>query len=292
MWTLLFLVACFDSSPPQLSVEAIGARAALAQALESRIPMEVQATAEAAATWEGQDPALDRLLGDALANVLMHPADGLRLLQANPSEGDKAWTQALLLASLRSGDVQSMKAAWTRAKRPMPAFDNPITLALVQRAHADPQISLDQIEAGINGCAFLDNQPPIGRKALDYPASSALLTVAGWLGADATVIGRPKAAADVDPQQGRGPLQCDRKVLVDGWPSPLTKTLTLGLSQGRRRVFLDIKLTDGEPWVFATSDALAGGRWIKALALFDLPDAEARIRSMYPDGLWADGADQ
>ena len=101
------------------------------------------------------------------------------------------------------------------------------------------------------------------------------------------MVGRPKAVSDADPQLGRGPLQCERKVLLDTWPVPLTKTLTLGLSMGQRKVFIDIKVNDGEPWVFATSDTLAGGRWLQALSLHDTPDAEQRIRGLYPDGLWA-----
>jgi hypothetical protein len=61
----------------------------------------------------------------------------------------------------------------------------------------------------------------------------------------------------------------------------------LGLKQGNRKVFIDIKITDGEPWVFATSDTVAGGRWMAAAALADTPDAEQRIGALYPDGLWA-----
>jgi hypothetical protein len=287
MWTLLYLMACTDPIGPQLSPAGVAAKSELAQALETRDPPTVSTKAETAAQWEGQDPALDRMLGDALANVLMHPTDGLRLLHANPSPDDPDWTKAVLLGTLRGGDVEAMKTAWTAAGRAVPAFDNPITLAMIQRAHADPTLALSRIEAGINGCALLDAQPPIGRTALDYPAAPALLEVARWLGADATVVGRPKAATDADPQQGRGPLQCERKVLLDAWPVPLTKTLTLGLSMGQRKVFIDIKINDGEPWVFATSDALAGGRWIQALSLHDTPNAEQRIRALYPDGLWA-----
>jgi hypothetical protein len=287
MWTLLFLMACSDPPVRALTPEGASAKIALAQALESRQPTVVQAKAKHAAQWEGQDQALDHLLGDALANVLMHPKDGLNLLNAQPKPDDPDWTRAMLMATFRTGDVPAMKRAWATAGRQAIPFDNPITPSIVQRALASPDFGLKTLEAGIKGCALLDAQPPIGRKALEYPASASLLKVAAWLGADATVIGRPKAVGDGDPQLARGPLQCERKVLVDDWPQSFTKTLTLGLKQGNRKVFIDIKITDGEPWVFATSDTVAGGRWMAAAALADTPDAEQRIGALYPDGLWA-----
>lgn len=287
MWTLLITMACSDPVPTGLAPDAIVAKRGLAHALEMRVPADVQAKARAAAEWEGQDAELDWMLGDALANVLMQPSEGLALLRTHPELNAPDRTQALLLATFRHGDLASMTQAWTAAGRSPPAFDNPVTTAMVQRAHADPQTTIEQIESGINGCAFLDAQPPVGRTALDYPAGPGLLQTAEWLGADVTVIGRPRVLADADPHQGRGPLHCERKVLIDSWPHPFSKTLTLGLSQGHRKVFIDIKITDGEPWVFATSDSLAGGRWLSAYAKMDSPNAEETIKAMFPSGLWA-----
>lgn len=287
MWTLLITIACSDPAPVGLPAEATAAKAELAQALEMRVPSEVQAKAEAAVKWEGQDAELDWMLGDALANVLMQPTEGIKLLQAHPELTAAHRTQALLLATFREGDTVAMKQAWAEAERSVPAFDNPVTTAMVQHTHADPKITIEQIETGINGCAFLDAQPPVGRSALDYPAGPGLLQAAEWLGADAVVIGRPRVLSDADPHQGRGPLHCERKVLIDTWPHPFSKTLTLGLAQGHRKVFIDIKLTDGEPWVFATSDPLAGGRWLRAYSLMGAPNAEQAISTMFPDGLWA-----
>jgi hypothetical protein len=287
MWTWLLILGCTPSEPPGLAPEGVTARTALAQALGPRDPLTVQAAVEHAVQWEGQDPALDRLLGDALANVLMHVEDGRSRLAQNPDPDSPSWTNAFLLATARTGDVDRMTQAWTELGRAVPPLSNPVTLNMVQRLKGNPEMTLDAFEKPIYDCALMDAQPPLGRSALDNAVSEDLLKVAPWVGADSLVMGRPKTKSDPDPDQARGPVQCGRKILLESWPVPMSKTLTVGMSSGNKRVFIDIQPMNGEAWAYAASDKVAGGAWVKAMNLARAPDAEALIRERFPDGLWA-----
>jgi hypothetical protein len=288
MLTVLLAMACGVFERPALPDHAVTVRAQLAEALVKRDPSVVGPIAAKASEWEGKDGDLDRLLGDALANVLMHPQDGLRLLQSRPAPGDAAWVEAIKAASLRVGDPVVMKATWAELGGRVPPFDNPVLPQVVQRLLSDPTMASDGAVAGIDGCALLDLQPPVGRKALDHRAGPRLLEVGALMGADQVVVGRPLFRSDPDPQTGRGSLQCVRKVLLeDGWPEPLSRTLTLGLRQGQRRVFIDIKTDNGEPWAYAASDPVAGGRMLRAMELMGSSNSEDQLQAMFERGLWA-----
>jgi len=292
MFTVLLAMACGAFEGPGLPDHAVTLRAQLADALVERVPSVVGPLAQKASEWEGKDADLDRLLGDALANVLMHPKDGLRLLQAWPAPEEPAWMEATKAASLRVGDPVAMKAIWAEFGGHVPAFDNPVLPQVVQRLLSDPGMTSDLAVAGIDGCALLDLQPPVGRKALDHRAGPDLLKVGVLMGADQVAVGRPLFRSDPDPQTGRGHFQCVRKVLLeDGWPTPLSRTLTLGLRQGQRVVFIDIKIDNGEPWAYATSDQVAGGRMLRAMELMGSEHSEAQLRAMLDRGLWATDTD-
>jgi hypothetical protein len=288
MLTLLLAMACGVFERPALPDHAETVRAQLAEALVERDPSVVGPLAEKASEWEGKDGDLDRLLGDALANVLMHPQDGLRILQSRPAPEDPAWVEAIKAASLRVGDPVVMKATWAELGGRVPPFDNPVVPQVVQRLLSDPTMASAGAVAGIDGCALLDLQPPVGRKALDHRADPRLLEVGVLMGADQVVVGRPLFRSDPDPQTGRGRLQCVRKVLLeDGWPVPLSRTLTLGLRQGQRSVFIDIKTDNGEPWAYAASDSVAGGRMLRAMELMGSSNSEDQLQAMFERGLWA-----
>ena len=287
MWSLVLWMGCTDPVPVSLPPEGVTARDQLAQVLTSRDPKQVERAAEAAGQWEGQDAALDRLLGDALANVLMHADAGLKLLESRPMIGDPNWERAVLLATARTGDTQAMKTTWKRVNRHAPSFSNPVTNSMVQRLNVDPKMTIKDFEDGIHACAILDAQPAVGRKALEFPVSTDLLKVASWVGSDAVIMGRPRTKADNDPDRATGPIQCSNKLVLDEWPTAISTTLTVSLSSGSKRVFIDIKQTGNEQWSYATSDPVAGGHWIQAMHMATLPDAEARIRKRFTDGLWA-----
>ena len=70
-------------------------------------------------------------------------------------------------------------------------------------------------------------------------------------------------------------------------PEPLSRTLTVGLRQGHRVVFIDIKTDNGEPWAYATSDQVAGGRMLRAMELMGSEHSKEQLRVMLERGLWA-----
>jgi hypothetical protein len=286
MWTLLLWLACSNAPSSELPPEGVLARDKMARSLQTRDPTDVSLSAKEASVWEGKDPALDRLLGDALANVLMHPDDGLRLLEANPSPTDPEWVTAHLAAAMRSGKPESMNAAWDAAGHSALNFKHPVVHQIMRRMLADPQISPDMMVDAITRCSLLDSQPRVGRKPLDQMVNANLLKVATMVGATQIVLGRPQFRGDPEPTSNRGPLFCTYKVLIDEWPTPLPKTMSVGLTDGVNRVFIDIKSNNGEPWAFASSDSQAAGRWIEATQLLETPDGEKTIRERYAEGLW------
>lgn len=284
---MLLMMSCAGGLGTGLPEAAVAVRAQLASALVQRDPQVVGPLAEKAAQWEGKDAELDRLIGDALGNVLMHADEGLRILRSVPEPNDPAWVEAARSAALRTGDPQTVRDVWMQINQASAPFENPVFSQVVQRMHADPTMGSARAVRVLFGCQLLDAQPGVGRKPLDHLAGPELIEVAGLLGADQVVVGRPKFRSDPDPQSGRGPIQCIKKVLLeDGWPTPLPKTLTLGLRQGDRTAFLDIKMENDVPWAYAASDLLVGGRWVRGMDLFASGKAEA-LPKLYPDGLWA-----
>ena len=110
-----------------------------------------------------------RLLGDALANVLMHVADGRARLEKNPAPDSDAWVDAFLLATARTGDSDLMTETWADLGRPAPPFSNPVTSSMVQRLKRDPSMPLEAFEKPIFDCGLMDAQPPVGRSVSTAP---------------------------------------------------------------------------------------------------------------------------
>ena len=157
---------------------------------------------------------------------------------------------------------------------------------------ANPALGAEEMEATISACTFLDKQPSVGRQALDHPTSSKLVEVAAAVGATHVVVGRPIFRTDPDPQAGRGPYQCQKKVWLGAdWPDPVPRAMTVGLSDGLRSLYVDIRLDDGEPWAYASSDAMVAGRWLEAMKLWETPGGPSRVRAKFDGGLWAAGSE-
>ncbi len=268
LWWLLAL-ACSSTPADPLGVEGRAARDALAQALVERDVALVGTAARVASGWEGKDPALDRLLGDALANVLMKPEEGLALLQAQPAPEDPAWARATLDAAMRTGTPKTITDVWAEIGRPPLAASHPVVQQVVQRTRRDPQLHHDLLEDVVGRCVLMGRQPKVGRSALDLPALPELLPAARALGATLVVVSRGFRRTDPDPTAGAGPWNCGRRVLLDTeWPDPMLRALAIGATDGQTVLFLDIKLQGKHPWVYAGNDAPAGARWLKAASLY------------------------
>ena len=285
MWFLFFIAACSKGTGADLPSEAIEAQTRLETALVDRVPGIVGPLAQQASVWEGQDSRLDRMIGDALANVLMSADDGLRLLRSNPAPGDRGWREAMRSAALRTGDPVVIRSVWAELGDPPAPFDNPVLGQVVQRMRANPSMGSAAALNGLFGCQLLDAQPAVGRKSMDHPIDQTMIEVALTLGADQVALGRPAYRSDPDPQTGRGLLRCEQKMLLsDGWPAPMPKTLTLAVRQGDRTAFIDIKHDKGQPWAYATTDLLIGDRLLRAWVAHN--DGKP-LTNRYPDGLWA-----
>ena len=284
---MLFFMACTGGSGAELAPKGVEARDSLAAALVDREPSQVGPIAERASAWEGQDPQLDRLLGDALANVLMNADDGLQLLRKHPEVGNSLWEEATRSAALRTGNVEAIREVWGElGEAPIP-FDNPVLSQIVQRMRADPKQGSAKAIEGLFGCQLLDAQPAVGRKSMDHPIGPEIVDVAVALGVEQVTVGRPVYRSDPDPQSGRGDLHCQRKILLsDGWPRLITKTITIGLRDGDRTAFIDIKMVGDEPWAYATSNEVVGDRLLRSW-MAHVSGRGQDLGERYPNGLWA-----
>lgn len=261
LWLWLTL-SCTDG----LSGDGQAAKAALAAALVDRDPKVVADAARAASAWKGEDAALDTMLGDAVANVLMRPEDGLAMLEAAPSPGQPGWTAAVGAAALRAGQVQRVQEIVAELGGPAKAVSPPLVAWMGARALRDPALSIDDLVAAAEDCALFDRRPARGRKPVDAPAPAGLIEAARALGADRVVVGRAGAPADPPPASGKGNQPCATGRLLPVALAPLSRHLVVGARCGEQRVFLDIRPQDGEAWVFGASDEGLARGWLGAAA--------------------------
>jgi hypothetical protein len=263
------------------------AKMTLQTALEERVPEQVGRAARHAARWQGQDPELDRMLGDALANVLMKSDKGLDLLRANPDNEGAQWREAVLSAAVRSGDPAVLRAVQEEVGAPGPTPNPTLMEQLAVRARKDPTISWSQLSPAIDACAILDRRPTRGRQALDLPAPSNLAAAARALGATTIIVGRPPSSADPDPLSGRGDPRCNRLVLLPDaeLPSRIARTAVIAAQAPDGTLFLEARETNGSPWLIAASDAQAGARWFRAASILSSGGSPSDVQAELGVGL-------
>lgn len=273
MTLTLLLLSCGGSPEVGLSAEGKAAQAQLAAALESRDVAQVSSAARAAGAFRGEDPALDRMLGDALANVLMHPDQGLALLKTNPAPDDPAWRAALRGAAVRLGDQAEMDAAWAATGGPEIHFLRGIADIAAARARRDPNFDLNALEEVNADCDLMIKRPTLGRASLNAPARASLIPAVRALGATEIVLARPSLPSDPDPLLGApGLWRCGEWTLLEGdaYPEDMpARMLVLGAYDGKDRVYIEARMEEGQPWVFNTSVGDWGARWIRAADLYD-----------------------
>lgn len=273
-----------------LSSEGVQAREALSAALATRDVASVSGAARAAAAWQGQDPALDRMLGDALANVLMKPEEGWPLLLANPAPEDPSWGRALRGAALRSGDSARVVEAWRRSGAGELPGNPGLVAQIGARARKDPAFDVDGAADLLRRCALLGRRPLTGRRALGMAVDGDLFAAARALGAQELVLAR--SLMPIDQSRGEEIWRCADMVLLEtgSLPSPLPPRVTvLGASDGRTEVFLELREEEGVPVAFVASHAEHGARWMRAASLWaEAGGGEAgaaRVREVLGEGL-------
>jgi hypothetical protein len=256
---LLLLVALGCASGPP--AELVAARTTLQDALTTRDPTQVSTAARAASTFEGQDPTLDRLLGDALANVLMRPADGIALLRNNPSPSDTTWATAYESAALRTGEAAVLEASFRETGSTPIAAPEALVAWMGARALRDPHLTIHDFRAAAADCALYDQQPTRGRRTVDQPAPEGFLTTLAQLGATRVVLGRAEVPPDPPADTGQGLQPCTRGRIYPtvAWPKPLPRHVTVAIDTATQPLFLSVQPQDGTPWVFAsTRNDIAG----------------------------------
>lgn len=288
---LLALILALACTPPP--PDPAPARAALQAALASGVVEDVSKTARAADVLRGQDAELDRLLGEALANVLMRPLDGLVLLEARPAPDDEHWRGALQDALLRAGD-RSRLASW-RARLGLAELDldHPVYDQVRARALRDPSVGVAALEEGLSRCHLVDDAPSLGRQTLDLPMPQRMVEAGLALGAERVVLARTPGKMVAASNHNGGALSCRSRVLVEGTrfgePFP-PKTAVFALEQGENRLWVEAHMADAGPWIFGTDDAARAGRWVGAAMALDTlveggsseADAIARVRQDHP----------
>lgn len=274
-----------------LSADGVRARDGLAEALREREPARVAAAAREAGAYQGRDPALDRLLGDALANVLMRPDEGLALLLANPAPQDATWVAAWLAAAIRADDPAQVSAARAAAGLdPLPLTDDPMREVLAEASAwlmRHPERGADRLDQLAEACLLMDSRPRVGRQRLDMPMPPAILDGARALGAVTVAMSRPEDRSDRDPLVSDVDPRCRDVRLIEGdaLPDPLPpRTMVISATDGYTRVHLDVMLRGEEPWVQSASDAQAGARWLRAAELL-ASGGEAAVRRELGTGL-------
>jgi hypothetical protein len=249
----------------ELSGEARAAREALGQALATRDPTAVSEKAREAAKWEGADRTLDLLLADALANVLMRPADADPILARWPPSDDPGYRAIVFGKALRTDD-------WTTIERLLPGLPvhHPVRDQLAIRARRDPTFGEPGFVRAIQACALLDREPPVGRREIDLPVPRNVLEAVHAWGAAELAIGRPSQEIDPLPERGEDPIKCLRMRWLDitELPTMAPHPMTLAVSDGVHDVYVEIKTEKNGHWGWASNDPQRAGRILDAARIY------------------------
>jgi len=270
---LALVMACGTANPDAgapaerntLPQEAVAARDALAAALATRDPAVVSEKARAAAQWEGKDRALDLLLADALANVLMRPAEADPILARWPPGDDPAYRAIVFGKALRSSD-------WNAIEGLLPGVpvDNPVHDQLAIRARHDPNFGESGFVRTITACSLLDREPPVGRRAIDFPVPPNVLEALQAWGVPQFALGRPSEEIDPLPELGQDPVRCQgmRWLDIRELPTLAPHPMTLAASDGVHDVYVDIKTQKDGHWAWASNDPERAGRLLDAARIY------------------------
>lgn len=280
-----FLVLVLAACNPPAPAPHVAAQNTLEQALVDRDPSTVSAAARAAAAFEGQSPELDRLLGDALANVLMRPHDGIELLRAHPAPTDPTWVRAIESAALRTGESAALDATYRETGTVPIRSPEPLVAWMGIRALRDPAVSIDTFRDAAAACTLWDNQPTRGRRTVDQPVPDGFFAATKALGATHIVVGRAEVPTDPPAHTGDGLQPCKRGRIwaTAAWPEPLPKHVTVAIATDTHPLYLSVRPEADAPWVFASTRSHIAGELVAAAR--DVQAGKAPAPRWLPDRL-------
>ncbi|MCK6503786.1 hypothetical protein L6R53_10370 [Myxococcota bacterium] len=289
-WLPVLLLAACTTTPPD--AEWGQARDRLSQALASGDPGQVSEAARAASAFEGKDPALDRLLGDALANHLLRAADGAALLKANPAPQDPAWVSAATDAALRAND-----RAWLGELLAAQGHELNLQHSVVEQvqrlAARERDVGHAMLIQAVRDCTLVDGRPMLGRRQVDLPVPATLERALTLLGATNVVVSRTQLVYSPRTNHERA-WKCDTGWLQfgghQGIPDPLPpKGVLVAATDGVTTGYVELDLKPQGPWATVSDDPDLVARWLQAAALLEEldgdPQAEAKVLQRYGAGL-------
>lgn len=285
----LLLLACTRDQP---DAELAAARDRLSAALATQDPAQVSEAARAASTWEGKDPALDRLLGDALANHLLRAPEGAALLKANPAPEDPAWVLAATNAALRAND-RPWLAELLAAQGYTLNLDHSVVEQVQRLAAREREVDHAMLIQAVRDCTLVDGRPMLGRRQVDLPVPSTLERTLRLLGATEVVVSRTQLVYSPRTNHDRA-WKCDTGWLQlgghAGIPDPLPpKGVLVAVTDGTTTGYVELDVKPQGPWATVSNDADQAARWLQAAALLeelgDDPQAEAKVLQRYGAGL-------
>lgn len=300
---LLFCLACAVDGPgagPPADAARGAALAELRRALETGAQAEVATAAKAASAFQGQDPALDRALGDALANHLLRAKEGAALLRDNPAPQDPDWRRAALDAALRSDD-----RAWLASLLGEEALDleldHPVVDEVVLRSRQHAEVDHRVLLEVVRDCMLLDGRPQMGLRSIDLPVPPTLDATLALFGPERVLVARtqyfrPPSSSREEVWQCRSgwiPAGQERRLPADIPP----RGIAVAVTDGQRSAWFDVESTAQGPWATVGSDPSSTARWLLAAALMeerlaagDSPEAAtARVLERHGPGLFAAG---
>lgn len=288
MLAVLMLILACSTGDPAISQ----ARTALQAALASGDVSAVSDAARAAGDLEGRDPALDRLLGDALANHLLRAEDGARLLRANPAPTDPVWLDAATDAALRTGD-----RPWLAELLALRGLDLDLKRSVVGQvmrlSASDAAVDHAVLVRVVQDCALVDSRTRIGRQPVDLPVPNSLQKTLTLLGATDIIAARTTLVYSPRTSTERS-WKCAAGWLPEGSyrtiPDPLPpRGIALVVTDGRTTASVELESTRNGPWATSSGDPALVARWLQAGAMMDGlgadPDADSKVLARFGPGL-------
>lgn len=285
--TLLLLLSC---TPTDSAIA--DARRVLESALASGDVSAISDAARSAGALEGRDPALDRLLGDALANHLLKAEDGALLLRNNPAPDDPVWVAAATDAALRVGDRPWLHELLVAQGLELD-LEHPVVAQVERLAAREADVDHKVLTQVVRDCTLVDGRPKLGRRQVDLPVPDNLERALRLLGATELIAARttlvysPRSFHERSWKCQAGWLPATSYTSI---PVPLPpRGVVVVVSDGVTTGYVELERSDLGPWASVSGDPDMAARWLQAGSLLDDlgsdPDADARMLARYGTGL-------
>ena len=258
---LVWAMGCGPASEPPLAPiltgreEALGVASAVRVFRQKPSPEQRSAVSHAcarAAAVAHPIPDLDLVLGDALANVLLRPQDGIARFEPHLATLDPAATDAWLDALARAGDLERLAREHERLRGSPLDVSHPAAFWIASRAAFDPALHWQDVRDGVVASRDLEstNAPMLPMDARFDSTGAALealgVLLDGW--EMFALTAREPLPAETAFGESRGVLT--RGLWVTGWSHvrqdlrPLGTAVDLARFPGRTELIVFAETND------------------------------------------------